>query len=507
MALTPTQFQAWLESDAANRCMLVEVTANIAGVETVLYLSNRSYNTTSTDVPANTAYLPFIKNSLDYTERLPIDGQATLSFGDISVENVGGLYDIWATYVWVNRPISIFIGDPRDIRDNFTKIYGGLVEDIAFDGRDTVNISIRSILERLNTPVTSTKVGGTGNNKDLLRPLVFGEVHNIQPVQISASTLTYMVHNGPIERLIEVRDNGVPLMLGTGYTQDLTTGQFSLLRAPAGIITCSVQGEQNTINASTGNIISGGYANTVTKIIQLIIRKYGTTPILPSEMSLLALADFDNANNQPVGVYLTQTTNVIAVCQQLARSVGAQFTSTRTGLITLLKIVQPISNAGSRAITDNDIIANSLLPVQKLPVRSSIRIGYAKNWTIQDALLTGVPEEHKQLYKQEYLLKTVTDSAVRALYFQSEEPDTQETLLLTDSVNGITNEANRLLTLWKTPRFIYRMECTAKFLTLALGEVVTLTHVRFNLSSTKDAQVISIQTNWDTGRVILEVLV
>jgi hypothetical protein len=113
MPLTAAAFQTWLESESAVRCTLVEVTANIAGVDTVLYISNRTYNTTSTDTPANTSYLPVLKNSLNYSESIPISGQANLSFGDISVDNTNGQYDAWMDYVWTGRPINIFIGDPN----------------------------------------------------------------------------------------------------------------------------------------------------------------------------------------------------------------------------------------------------------------------------------------------------------------------------------------------------------------------------------------------------------
>lgn len=507
MALTTADFQAWLESDTAVRCTLVEVTANIAGVDTVLYISNRTYNTTSTDTPANTSYLPILKNSLNYSESIPISGQANLSFGDISIVNVNGEYDSWMNYIWVNKPISIYIGDPKFPRDDFTKIYSGIVSDISFSDRNTINISIRSITQKLSTTLKTTKIGGTGPNKDLLRPLVFGEVHNITPVQTDAATLTYMVHDGAIERIIEVRDNGVPLAAGTGYTADLTTGTFKLLKMPAGTITCSVQGEQNTVNSATGVLVPGTWSYTVAKLIHLIITKYSNNTIVPAEVDLQAFADFDALHQQPVGIYLTQETNIISVCQELAASVGAQFTSTRTGKITLLKLTVPATDTGSRVITDDDIVRNSLSIVQKIPVQATIKLGYVKNWTVQTQLLTGIPEDHKSMYSKDYYYVTADDSSIRAAYNLPVEPDPVNTLMISDSDGSVTAEANRRLTLWKTPRYSFRLECVPKFLNVNLGEMVKLTHYRFNLAGTKSAQITSVQTDWYTGKVTLEVLV
>lgn len=507
MTLSAAEFQSWLESDSAVRCTLVEVTVNIAGTEKTLYISNRTYNTTSTDIPANTSYLPILKNSLNYSESLPVDGQANLSYGDISVDNTNGEYDDWMNYVWVGRSISIYMGDISFPRDSFTKIYSGVVSDISFSDRNTINMSIRSLTQKLNTTLKTVKVGGTGPNKDVIRPLVFGEVHNITPIQIDSALLKYIVHDGPIERIIEVRDNGVPLALGTGYIADNTTGTFQLLRAPVGVITCSVQGEQNSVNSFSGNVVSGIWAYTVAKIIHLIIMKYGTVTVLPEEVDLTGFSDFDILNQQPVGIYLTQETNIISVCQELAASVGGQFTSTRSGKITLLKLVQPVLNSLNTSITDDDIVRGSLSISQKVPVKATIKLGYAKNWTLQTQLLTGIPEEHKAMYAKDYYIVTADDYNVRTLYNLPAEPDPVNTLLLTNVGDSTLAEATRRLNLWKTPRYIFKLECIPKFLNIRIGDMVNLTHYRFGLSGTKAGQVVSVQTDWYTGKITLGVFV
>ena len=583
MALTSTQFQAWLEDSNAKRCMLVEVVVNIAGIETTLYLSNKNYVTGPAETPANITYLPFIQNSLAFTQAIPIDGSASLSYGDIAIDNTNGDRDSWLNYIWANRQISIYIGDITFARTDFTKIYSGYVSDIASSDRNTINISIRDLLQKLNTPITSTLIGGTSQNKEQLRPLVFGEVHNITPVLFDAANLIYMVHNGPIESIIEVRDNGVPLVLGVSYTVNLTSGTFTLLRAPIGTITCSVQGERSTINPITGNVLTGNYTtttvswtratttatvthtahgmltgatiyitsssdlaavpsgvytitvtnsntytivvpnagsnagtvvistytNTVARLIQIIVSKYGTIVLNSSDMDISAINTFDSNNQAPVGIYVTSNTNVINVCQDLASAVGAQFTSNRNGLVTILKIDTPSAVGQTKYITDTDIVFGSLTIDQKIPIQGAIKLGYCQNWTIQNTLLTGIPEAHKTMFAMEYLTATVKDSAILTQYNLSNEPEIKNTSMVSNSgtIPYVTNEANRLLSLWKVPRFVYRMECTAKFLNISLGEMVSLTHYRFGLSGSKYGQVISISTNWDTGRVNLGILV
>lgn len=505
MALSEIQFQDWLESDSAIRCTLIEVQVNISGVETTLYFSNRNYITLPTDTPANIAYIPIVNTSLTYSESISLSGSPSLSYGDISLNNTNGEYDYLSDYVWAGRQISIFVGNPLDIRDNFTKIYSGIVEDIAFQDRSTINLSIRDMTQKLNTPMHSATVGGTGANKEALLPLLFGEVFNITPISINTVLLKYMIHNGPIERIIEVRDNGVPLVEGIGYMSDNSLGTFWLLHPPVGIITCSAQGYQKTINAY-GNL-TDGYAYTVGKIIQLIITQYGENKILPAGIDLNSFLDFEALHPMAVGLYINNNTNVISACQDLADSVGAQFTSTRTGLVTLLKINIPTTTAGSKSITDNSIIQNELAISAKSIVRSAVKLGYCKNYTIQTTLLTGIPEANKLLFTEQYLLLNVVDEGIKTLYKQSAEPEIKNTLMITNSAGHVTTEATRLLNLWKVPRFTFRISCTADFLPTKLGEMVKLTHNRFGLQSTKSGQVISLETNWDTGRVTMEVLV
>lgn len=766
MALTQAQFQSWLQSTTAIRCILVEVVVEIAGVDTTLYLSNRTYNTGPSDTPANTSYNAIINNSLSYSQNIPIDGSPTMSWGDLSLDNTNGIRDGWLDYVWSNRPISIYIGDVSFSRDNFTKIYSGYVQNLVSKDRNTLNISIRDILQKLNSPITDEVVGGTGTTKDQIRPLVFGEVFNITPVLVDSANLLYMVHNGPVERIIEVRDNGVPLESGGfGYIAYEDQGLFELVNAPAGVITCSVQGERSAINRATGAVIShdyttrsaswtrsgttatvtdnshgftngqsvnvsitsaastiplgvktitvinsnsysftclepenlityseefdnaawtksnesitanattapdglntadkliasavnsshytyrqptlvanttytlsiyakaaerylislwksttggafntsegvsfnlntgtiygqtgslsptiqnigngwyrcsitmtanasttatlgfgnhdpsntGGYIgsflgdgtsgiyvwgacfnygnsantyvkntaslgtqsgtltissyeNTVAGLIQVIIQKYGATPLSLSEIDLTTFNSYDLANRAPVGLFINDTTNIIEVCQSLAKSLGSTFTANKTGSVTLTKL-DLASPSPTYIIDDNYILEGSLQIAERIPVKGAIRLGYCKNWTVQNQLLTGIPEEHKAILSLEYLNKTVSDTSVLTKYNLNSEPSAVNTLLVSNTTEGyVTTEAQRLLDLWKTQRIIFSMELSASYLNINIGDYVYLTHYRFGLSN-KPGQVVSVNTNWDTGRVSIGVLV
>jgi hypothetical protein len=510
MALTTQEFQQWLEDPAAVRCMLLETSANIAGTETQIYLSNRNYVTSPTSSPANTAYLPVLKTSVKFTETLSLDGTGSLSYGDISIDNTTGEYDSWLQAAWQGRVISIYIGDPKFPRADFTLIFSGIVADITSSDRYTLNLQLRDKLETLNTPITEAVLGNyfqgalvptttyDNPNKEAVLPLVFGEVFNITPLQMDPSTLEFMVHNGAIERIIEVRDNGVPLLAGSGYTANLARGTFKLLTNPAGTITCSVQGSK----APT-------YINTVGAIIKHIVKNYGNPQVMGAitdeNLDLVNFAAFDTAHPQAVGVFITNKDNVLSVCQELASSLGAQLVATRLGKLQLLKVDVPTST--STKITDDDILYDSLAISQKPNVVATYKLGYCKNWTPQPGLLTGIPSEHKDLLSGEWLTATHTNNAAKVLYKLNALPEQKNTLLLTESLGEVTTEAARLVNLYSTQRYVYRFTCSAKHLRTALGAMVILQHARFDLSTGKPAQIVSVEIDWDTGYTTFEGLV
>lgn len=204
--------QAWLEDPSSIRCLLVEITARSisTSTEVTFYLSNMGYITDTADV----SYLPYLTGALQTTESLGIDSNLSMSFGDIQVANFNGELDAWldiAQYVWVNRTIKVYLGDPRwasanlaAVRTNFEKIFDGVIADVDSSAREFINIKVRDKLQRLNYPLTDNTLGTYGTwasgqtNQDTIRPLIFGEVNNISPVLVDPSKLEYMFNDTSI---------------------------------------------------------------------------------------------------------------------------------------------------------------------------------------------------------------------------------------------------------------------------------------------------------------------
>ena len=483
--MTEIEFTDWLKK-GGRYTLLVEVDTTVPR-----YLSTVAYTTLPTDSPANRVYSPVVSGGVAFTETLPLDGSATLSVGDIELNNDDGLLDSWLDEVWVNKPIRIYIGDVSWVRADFRLIFTGIVDNINSRAANRLNISLRDKLQRLNTPVSETLLGGTTPNKDRLIPLCFGEVHNVEPLLVDPATLKYKVHGSAIERLIEVRDNGVPVSIN----ESLIDGTFTLVAQQAGTITCSVQGDKPT-----------AYSNRIADTITRLVTGYGKVSdrLTTADIDTAQFEAFNAAHPQPVGVYLNDRSNVIEVCQQLASSVGAQISMSREGLLRLLKITLPATGT-PLVVTPSDYVAKSLEIKERVDVKAAIKVGYCKNYTTQTGLNTGLPASHKDLFMQEYLSVTAKNQSVADTYKLNTEPVQTDTLLLTES--DATAEANRLLTLWQQPRTVYKFVGYSHLLTVSLGQALTLVSPRFGLSEGKTGIVVGIQSDWVSRRVTVEVLI
>lgn len=483
--MTQTEFRAWLSSTDQFRCLLVVVQALVAGQETTRYLSNVGYVAGPATWAPNQVFDPCISGGLKITETLPESGEPSIGWGDVEISNVDGAKDSWLYDVWAGRPAVAWVGDVRWPLEDFVLVFTGVAEDIGSSDRGSLNISIRDRSQRLNSAMTGATLGGTGPNANNPPPLCFGEVHNIAPVLFHQPSLTYRVHEGPIERVIEVRDNGVPVT----FTSDLANGSFSLPLAPFGEVTASVQG------AKPGGV----YLNRVGSLIQHIATTYGEEPLQLGEVSVNA---FDAAHPQPVGVYVKDRTNALEVCQKLASSVGGQVSFNTAGALTLLKLASPQS--GGPEVNDTHTISGSLQVARTLKPKANVRVAFCKNWQVQQPLASGLPSDHAALFGQEWLTATAGDTNVATAWKQTTSPVDEPTLLL--RTQDAFDEASRRLTMWSARRTVFRLSVWGAPIDYRLGDTITLRSDRFDLTAGKPGIVVGRTVDWLKATAELEVL-
>lgn len=505
-------YQTWLESSNEVRILLVQVSVLVGGIEQTKYLSTHAVTVDSI------SYLPIVKNNINIDESLSLDYTASISFGDVELANNSGELDAWLNYVWKNRSLKVYYGGlpvpgtAVTLANNFELVFDGICVDIDAKSRQTLNLKIRDKLEKLNTPVSETLVGNyykgqivdetvtINQNRNLLKPLVYGEVHNISAILTDPTELEFMVSAGPVEQIIEVLDNGVPVSFTTvqeSETPPLPAGSFRLIAPLQGTCTASVQGIARTVNVADSTY-TDAYSPTISNTILNLLKFTGKG----LEYSDIDAASFAALGTEACGVYLNARTNVLAICQDLAKSAGLSLAVTRTGKVKLVKLAIPTTSAVT--ISDSDTILNSLRVVNKPNIVGAVKLGYAKNFTVLTGLVTGIPEEHKDLFAKEYLEVLAQDTQAIATYDLDSEPVLEATSLINREQAQTVAESK--LDLFKVPRIVYAMTCTSKYLNLDIGTAVTLVSSRYGLNNGKKGLVISTKPDWLRGKIEVEVI-
>jgi len=495
--MTDAQYLDWLKSQAAYRCVLIEVAVQIGGVESVVYLATKPFTSGAADTPANTMYLPIATVGTLFTEQLSLEGDGALSAGELEIDNTGGERDAWTGtgYVFMNRSMKARLGDIRWTLTDLppiSRIFDGISADIAPRGRNKFGLKLRDKLQRLNTAISEAKMGGAGENQDALLPIALGQVFNVTPLLIVPATLKYQVHAGPIDSIIEVRDNGAPV----AFTADLATGTFTLAAEPAGAVTASLRGDKSPV-----------YAETAAQLVKRLVTGYGkvTDRFIDDDIDLASFAAFDAAHPQGMGLYATDRMNVLTACQMLVGSLGGQLVMSRLGKLRIVQLALP-GTGTPFVIRPEHMVDGTLSPTGRTAAVGAVKLGFCKNWTVQEAgTLAGIPDRHKDLFSNEWRTTTKSDAATLAKFKLNAEPVQQDTLLLTRAEADA--EAQRRLDLWKVPRTTYEFDGLPELLQLELGQAVTVYSPRFGMSAGAAGIVISLAPDWTTGRVKVGFLV
>ena len=486
----------WLQTSDKIPVILAEIPGVITPGGSTMLLSSIPFISYSTDTIANKFYDPCIIGGINFSENLSLSGTVSLNYGDIEIDNTDGSKDFWLSdYIWVNKDIQLLIGDVTWNRNDFRPIFNGVIADISTRSANTLNIIISDKMQKLNNPITEELLPSIDTNSEVLVPLTFGEVFNITPVKSSTvvNTLEYKVHNGQIEDIIEVRDNGVPVAI----TKGLSTGKFTLSQNPYGQITCSVQGDK-----------SGTYYNDIANIIKRIVKNYGPVAnrLTDADIDLANFSNFSIAHVEPVGVYIPSRDNILSIANKLASSIGAQLTFSSVGLLRLIRLSLPASGGTLYDVGPNDFEYNSLTVSDKSDIRASTKIAYCKNYTNQrGSIAAGVPSHNRVLFEEDFLFESAVDSTVQSDYKLTVEATQEETALLT-SANAIS-EATRRNNLWKEPRFVYSFKAYGHLLPVELGDTINLTDSRFGLAATKTGLVVKVSRDWLNNRVTIGVLI
>lgn len=485
--ITDAEYTTWLGRDGV-RVVLGDFTAWHDGALTSRYLSNFPFTTRPIDTPANQTYADAIVEIPSFEARLSelFTGRSMPAWGELVLYNPNGMFDDWLADGWDGRAVTLRIGAPTWHLPDFRPLLTGIVADIDAPARDHLAIKLRDKAHLFNVPVQTSLIGGSTANKDQPIPLCFGECFNVEPVLTVAASHTYQVHDGAIQSIDAVRDNGISV----AYTADIASGTFTLSAQPAGRITADVKGAKP----------SGSYLVKCADIVQhLALTRAG---LVAADIEAASITALNASCTQTLGLYIRDRQNLLDVIDGLVSAVGAFWTFTRAGQLRLGRLDAPTGTPVLTLIAD-DIEAETIgLSGRELP-QASVRLGYARNWTPQDpdGLAGAVSETNRTLYAAPHSVAKATNS-VSTQHLLAPNPDVVDTLIVSSS--AAATEATRRATLRNVVRTSVRLTTFSQAHEVNLGDVVHLTHPRFGFSAGALAIVIGLRERALDGRVELE---
>lgn len=489
MAISDEQYLNWLQTQNVFRCILVEFNYLEAGVQKTGYASNLPFVSYPTDSPASVPYDDVLTGEISYRRsvRDTFDGGANVSRGEVVMLLTPDTQNLISA--WFNiQSINIFLGAETWQKNDFRKIVSGVIKNKQLS-RDKIVLSISDDSEILNKPF-SRSIVASGVSQGKESPLCFGNCFNVSPLLVDSSLSKYKVHDGAIEDITQVRDNGVAV----AFTKNIADGTFTLTSSAAGQITADVKGAKPASGTVTG------YKNTPVEIVRLIISNY--SDYSASLIDSASFADLGALANYECGLYIQNDKyEMIEAIDSLLKSIGAFWYINRLGAFIVGRIDFP--TAGLKNLFEDEIKDFGINIKRVIDPRYSTRLGYRKNWTEQKSGLAGsVSEANKTIYGQNYSLSIAQDASVLVNYPDAKVGEETETLLI--SKTDCDAEALRRLNLAKTPRTVYEIESLTAAYSFEVNDSIVIQYSKLGFENGVPLKVLGISESIGYGTSVIE---
>lgn len=519
--LDSTGFEAFLADITAPRCFLLELDAfslglvdsisaaysdgaygelgytdgntGVTGGVHTLRFSSQGYISHADDSPAYTWYDARLTNGIRVERSLAgrdgIGGLVRTRAEAELVNDDGALDLLTANYALDGRRARVLIGRPTDALADFGVVFSGVVETATVGGK--LRLRLSDGIAKLDLPVNPSIYAGTGgleggdDLKGKAKPVCLGEVKNIAPPLVDAAGLVYQVNDGAISDVPAAYDRGIALSKvaappGAGeYSVDTTLGTITLGATPAGTVTCNVLGDAS---------LSGYIDRTADIILRILVARAGLTS---SEIDPASIGRLNADAPAEVGIWAgTEPVACATVVDELLANVGAFGGFSRFGAFTVALLAAP-GGTPADTYTAADIlgdITREPLPAPVEPVAWRARVGWQRNYTVQDDLAAAVTDAQRSFAAQFLRVAATEDSAIQSRRLLARDYGPGPGLYADEA--DAEAEADRLFALWSVPRAQLRVPLPARAMVRDLGEAVHLRVARHGLSAGRPARVI-----------------
>jgi hypothetical protein len=469
--ISDAEFLKWLRRDE-RKVLLVEIGYYdpVDGSTGTFFLSDRGYNTNLSPGVEHRIYTDDVV-VVPSTRRTLGTGRA--SRGELEVDNTAGQYDSWLTrYKFDGRDFRMLYGSPSWEYADFRVVFVGITKDRAARGPNRLVFRFREPEDFLDVPLNTATIAA-GPNKGDYQPVAYGACFNVPAVLLDGPTHVYQVSDVAMHAVSFVKDEGKGPV---GHTADLAAGTITLASPATGNITVDLVGAQ----------VSGIPLLRAGAIVHHIIT---TRTALPAEYyDSVAFSALDAEVDWEHNLWAKGSMTARQAIESILESVNAKLSRTPAGQITVIRYGEPADEA-SEFIGLDDYERNTLQPVRsELPWKRA-RLGYRRNYFVQESLDTVLTEAERATLSREYMVATATN-AVTSMHPLAVEPELIETTL-TDQADAEALLALQL-EMHSVERFWFELSAYAILFQYAVGVTVNLTSSRYGLSEGKNFLV------WDT---------
>lgn len=518
--ITDAQFQAWLSSEETVKTILAEVVylevvppgSEEPGVLGVELLSTHAYVSEPTDDPASTPYRAWIKSIPAFVQSMSevMVGRTTANLGEVVIAATEDT-DSWLfSRDWIGRALRLYVGDVSWPKSDFRPVWSGVVADLRANGTNELVFVARDMQHLLNQPIR-VPTFELGPSMGLPLPLVHGTVYNVPATLVDAVTHTYQINDGPIAALSQVRVAGIvtaPAMTG------LFAGTFTMTSStPSGLVTADVVGAS----------VEGSSLDNASDLIRYLVTSRGY--YLDADLDVDSFNELKALCPQKLGYFVPPAdVKVYEAIDEIVNTVGAFYSITRDGKLFVKRF--DLDGDPVMTITESDIVERGLQLLRVLQPVDEIRIGAKKNNQKVVNLVGGFGGATEERINQSHIRYHAMGGAsnpeagtyAKTRRIKPPEPvdngDADDEGVLPSlfvSAADAAAEASRRMAIWGVRRYVFRLKCFIAPLRLRLGDVVTISHPRYNFVTAafpngRNATVIRISERLSQKQVELDVI-
>lgn len=382
------------------------------GGEVAVYVADATFVTRPTDAPASTLFAARLLRGWSWEIGVwggELPGRERAGVGVLEFANGDRGLDAWQDYGWDGRIVEIWEGERDAAFASWTRRFAGSAAGLVW-GRDRVTMRLRDGQEQFERPLQANAYAGTGGLEGPAelagrrKDMVFGRRFSIPALLVVPATLTFQLHDGVMDAVTELRDRGV-ILTPTGDHADyaalagasLAAGEWASCLA-LGLVRLGVKPD-GQVTADVRGDAAGGYVDTAPEILRRIATtRLGTFNVAdPDGLDAAAFAALVSAQGATVGHYFPGDREIDAAgaMDEVMGGIGGWWTTTRTGLLTVDRLVAPAG--GGDTLTARDVLDLDKAQREELRPTRRVRVEYQPLGTVQaaDALAASLSAEDR----------------------------------------------------------------------------------------------------------------